>query len=176
MACGIPGPEIGSEPQLWPMHSCGYTGSLTHCDRPGLEPAPQHSIDTANPIVPWWELLRFLIWNYFLSFCRCILIFFIVYFVGCILIFFIVSFDEIHFIYFFFLFLFFGGVRGDAHRWHVARVWSLAQNLPHVMGTARKKPKKLRIRCQIWGHEDLFIYLFRLFLGWHSRGIWRFPG
>ena len=30
---------------------------LTHCARPGIEPLSSHCRDTANPIVPQWELL-----------------------------------------------------------------------------------------------------------------------
>ena len=39
-------------------HSCSNAGSLTHCARPGLEPASQRSQDAANPIVPQPELLN----------------------------------------------------------------------------------------------------------------------
>ena len=37
-------------------HSCGNTGSLTHCIRPGIKPVSQCSQDTANPIAPPREL------------------------------------------------------------------------------------------------------------------------
>ena len=40
-----------------PSHSCGSAGSLTHCARPGIEPAFQHSRDAANPFVSQQELL-----------------------------------------------------------------------------------------------------------------------
>ena len=36
--------------------SCCNTGSLTPCARLGIEPAFQHSQDTADPVVPQWEI------------------------------------------------------------------------------------------------------------------------
>ena len=38
-------------------HSCGNARTLTHCARPGIEPASQCSQDTADSIAPHWELL-----------------------------------------------------------------------------------------------------------------------
>lgn len=37
-------------------HNCGNTGFFTHCARLGIEPTSQCSQDTADPIVPQWEL------------------------------------------------------------------------------------------------------------------------
>ena len=39
-------------------HSCGNTGSLTHCARPGIKPASQHPQDAASPAAPQWELME----------------------------------------------------------------------------------------------------------------------
>ena len=38
-------------------HTCGNTGSLTHCARLGIKPLSWHSQDAANPVAPQWELL-----------------------------------------------------------------------------------------------------------------------
>ena len=51
----VPRPRTESEPQLW-CFSCGNTESLTHCVRPGIKPACQHSRDTADPVAPQREL------------------------------------------------------------------------------------------------------------------------
>ena len=53
-------PGQGSDPShsLNLSLSCGTAGSLTHCAGPGIEPVSQHSQDTANPVVPQWELLE----------------------------------------------------------------------------------------------------------------------
>lgn len=40
--------------------SCSYTGSLTHCVGPGMEPMSQSYRFTANPVVPQQEFLLFL--------------------------------------------------------------------------------------------------------------------
>ena len=38
-------------------HNGSSAGSLTHCAGLGIEPASWHSTDTADPVVPQWELL-----------------------------------------------------------------------------------------------------------------------
>ena len=37
-------------------HSCGNTGFLTHCARPGIELSSQRSQDATDPTAPQWEL------------------------------------------------------------------------------------------------------------------------
>ena len=41
--------------------SCGNTRPLTHCTGPGIKPVSQCCRDTADPLVPQWELHAFLI-------------------------------------------------------------------------------------------------------------------
>ena len=41
-------------------HGCGNARSLTHCARPGIEPASQGSQDATDPIAPQQEILKFL--------------------------------------------------------------------------------------------------------------------
>ena len=40
-------------------HSCGHTGSATHCAGLGIKSEPQSSQDAADPITPQWELPDF---------------------------------------------------------------------------------------------------------------------
>ena len=56
-AYGAPRPGIRSEVGCELGHSYRNNESLTHCARPGTEPASQLSQVTANTIVPQQELL-----------------------------------------------------------------------------------------------------------------------
>ena len=57
-------PGQGSDPNrnCRLRHSCGNTGSLTHCARSGVEPASQRSQDAANPVTPQRELHKWGSW------------------------------------------------------------------------------------------------------------------
>lgn len=46
----------GSDPSIL-RHRCCNTRSLTHCDLLGIEPSSQCSRDTADSVLPQWELL-----------------------------------------------------------------------------------------------------------------------
>ena len=62
-----------------PSHSCGNTGSLTHCAGLGIEPASQSSQNAAYPVAPQQELLFFIVFLpffLFLSFLPSFLSFF----------------------------------------------------------------------------------------------------
>ena len=50
-------PGQGSDPSC--SCSCSHAGSLNHCAGWGIEPAPLHCRDTANHLVPQWELLDY---------------------------------------------------------------------------------------------------------------------
>ena len=54
----LPGQGSDLSHSLELSHSCGNTGSLTRCARPGVEPMFQGSQDAAHPIVSQWELLK----------------------------------------------------------------------------------------------------------------------
>ena len=55
---GFQGQESDPSPGCDLCHSCGNAGSLTHCARPGIEPASQRSQDITNPSAPQREVLN----------------------------------------------------------------------------------------------------------------------
>ena len=56
-AYGVPGPGIRSEPQMQstPQLPAATPDPLTHCARPGIEPASWLCGDTTSPAAPQWE-------------------------------------------------------------------------------------------------------------------------
>ena len=63
----FPGQGSGHLSHCCDLHStCGNTGSLTLCARPGLEPASPHSRDAADLVVPQHKLLFLFFFNAFM--------------------------------------------------------------------------------------------------------------